>query len=42
MADLAYAFKWSKADLLAEHWDELIRWHAEVRRIYRSQGGAHD
>jgi len=38
-ADIAFAFGWSRRDLAAEYWDELLRWHAEVQRIYREMRG---
>ncbi|WP_374425908.1 GpE family phage tail protein [Paracoccus sp. (in: a-proteobacteria)] len=37
-ADIAHAFGWSLSDLRAETWDDLMKWHAEVRRIYKDLG----
>lgn len=39
VADVAFAFGWAKAEILAEPWDDLLGWHAEIKRIHQAMGG---
>ncbi|WP_081348936.1 DUF6760 family protein [Rhodobacter capsulatus] len=36
VADIAFAFHWSHAEILSLPWDEMLAWQAEIRSLYKA------